>query len=98
WNPHPRPYDGLIELEASLDWRPIWKYHKNVDALPLKVTGSDGKPLPFQQITTEHSSMVELAWRKRVVTPVKIPAFGWNVIEMAWVEGVSPAPIQSPIT
>ena len=86
WNPHPRPYRGPIELEASLDYRPIWKYHKNVDALPLRVSGPDGSDIPYQQIDTEHHSMVELAWRKRVVINADLPAFGWNVIEMAYDE------------
>ena len=98
WNPHPRAFSGPIELEASLDYRPIWKYHKNVDALPLKVSGPDGQPAAFQIIDTEHHSMVELAWRKRVVMPVDLPAMGWNVIEMAWVEGFKPPTVEGPTT
>lgn len=98
WNPHPRPYVGPIELEASLDYRPIWKYHKKVDELPLKVTGPDGKPAVHQIIATEHNSMVELAWRKRVVMPIELPAMGWNVIEMAWVEGATTPTVDQPTT
>jgi alpha-mannosidase len=98
WNAHPRPYAGPIELEASLDYRPIWKYHKKVDELPLKVTGPDGKPAVHQIIDAEHNSMVELAWRKRVVMPVELPAMGWNVIEMAWVEGHNPPSVEQPTT
>ncbi len=98
WNPHPRPYVGPIELEASLDYRPIWKYHKKVDQLPLKVTGADGKPAVHQIIATEHNSMVELAWRKRVVMPVELPALGWSVVELAWVEGATAPSVDQPTT
>ncbi len=88
FNPMPRPYRGMVELEASLDDRPIWKYStkEKVDQLPVRLTAADGKALPFQFIDTEHSSMVELAWRKRVVAPIEVPAMGWTVVEMAYDE------------
>jgi alpha-mannosidase len=97
WNPHPHPYRGPIELESSLDYRPIWKYHKKVDELPLRVRGGDGADLPHQVVDTEHHSMVELAWRKRVVIDADLPAFGWNVIEMAYVEGATSPEVKNPV-
>jgi alpha-mannosidase len=98
WNPHANPYSGPIEIEASLDYRPIWKYHKKVDELPLRVRGADGRDMPYQVIDTEHHAMVELAWRKRVVLNANLPAFGWNVIEMAYVEGATPPAVEDPVT
>lgn len=96
WNPHPQPYCGLIELEASLDYRPIWKYHKRGDALPVRVTGADGKNLSFQPIETENHTIVDLPWRKRVLVPLEVPALGWSVIEMAYDETATP--VKSPTT
>ena len=86
WNPHPYPFRGPIELEASLDYRPIWKYHKNVDALPVRLTAPDGSDVPYQLVDTEHHSMTELAWRKRAIVDAQLPPFGWNVFEMAYDE------------
>ena len=82
----PIAYRGPLEIEASLDYRPIWKYHKNVNALPVRLTAPDGSDVPYQLIDTEHHSMVELAWRKRAVIDADLPAFGWNVLEMAYDE------------
>src|SRR5439155_698721 len=98
WNPHAHPFRGPIELEASLDYRPIWKYHKNVDALPVRVKGPDGRDIPFQIVETEHHAMVELAWRKRIVIDADLPPFGWNIIEMAYVEGAKPERVADSVT
>ncbi len=97
WNPHPHPFRGPIEIEASLDYRPIWKYHKNVDALPVRLTGPDGNDVPYQLIDTEHHSMTELAWRKRAVIDADLPAFGWNVLEMAYDESADIALIPTDV-
>ncbi len=100
WNPHPFPYRGHVELEASLDYRPIWKYQNHPADLPVRVLGPNRQPVPFQLIATEHDSLRDLAWRKRVVVPVAIPALGWNILEMGYVEGLQPAGRQfaSPFT
>ncbi|OGV76782.1 MAG: hypothetical protein A3K19_17540 [Lentisphaerae bacterium RIFOXYB12_FULL_65_16] len=89
WNPHPYEYRGALELETCLDYRPIWAYHKRPQELPIEILDADGQPLPFQETQTEHSSFPELAWRKRVVVPVTLPALGWSVMEMAYVEGAA---------
>ena len=98
WNPHPFRYDGHIELETNLDYRPLIKdYTKRADDVPVEVLGANRKPLPFQSIRTEHSSLVDFPWRKRVVLPVSLPAFGWNVIESGWVEGAKPPVAKNPV-
>ena len=87
WNPHPWPFSGHVEAEACLDYRPLFGYQNRPTEVPLQLLGSDRAPLPFQEVATENRSMVDLAWRKRVVVPVTLPAFGWNVLELGWVEG-----------
>ncbi len=86
WNPHLRPVQTFVELEACLDHRPIWQYKDRAEKLPLEVR-IGGKRAPFQVIETEHECFPELAWRKRVVVPITLPAAGWNVATVAWVEG-----------
>jgi len=88
WNPHPYKYIGPLELEACLDYRPIPAYTNRADKLPVVVRGPDGKPLAIQNIATEHSSFPDLAWRKRVVFPARLPPLGWNVFSMGWEENV----------
>jgi alpha-mannosidase len=97
WNPHPRPFRGHVELEANLDYRPIWKYTNKVDQMPLELRNHNGRRLPFQVVANEHSSMPKLAWRKRIVAPVEVPAFGWSVLEFGWVEGAKIPGVSSPV-
>jgi alpha-mannosidase len=98
WNPHPFRYDGPIELETSLDYRPLMENYTNRDEeVPIEVLGADRKPVPFQIIRNEHSSLKEFPWRKRVVMPVSLPAFGWNVVELGWVEGAKPLVVKNPV-
>ena len=92
FNPHPFAYSGPLELEAALDYRPIWKYSQKDNPpanLPIAVKGPNRKPIPFQIIETEHHAMVGLAWRKRVVVNAQLPAFGWNVFQMVYDESGS---------
>lgn len=85
WNPHLRPVQTSVELEACVDHRPIGAYKDRPAELPLEVR-LNGRPVPHQIIATEHESFVDLAWRKRVVVPVTLPAAGWNVVTLGWVE------------
>lgn len=89
WNPHPWAYTGPVELEASLDYRPIWAYRGRSSELPVALRGPDGQLHPAQIVETEHSAMPALPWRKRVVAPLTLPPFGWSVMELAWEEGAS---------
>jgi len=86
WNPHLRPVQTFVEIEACLDHRPIWQYKDRAKDVPLEVR-IGGKRAAFQIIATEHECFPELAWRKRVVVPITLPAAGWNLATVAWVEG-----------
>jgi alpha-mannosidase len=98
WNPHPFPYNGQIELEGSLDYRPLMENYTNRAAeVPVEVLGTNRMPVSFQSIRTEHSCFEEFPWRKRVVMPVSLPAFGWNVVELGWVEGAKTVAVKNPV-
>jgi len=86
WNPHLRPVQTFVEIEACLDHRPVWQYKDRAEKLPLEVRVG-GKRAAFQIIETEHECFPELAWRKRVVVPITLPAAGWNLATVGWVEG-----------
>jgi len=91
WNPHPHAYHGPLELEASLDYRPIWKYSNRVNDVPVEVRDAGGKSVPFQMVATEHNSMPTLAWRKRVVVNAELPPLGWSLFTLGYVEGAEVA-------
>jgi alpha-mannosidase len=97
WNPYPTPFRGHVEMEAGLDYRPLWQYEGRHKEVPVRVLGPKGEALPFQEIATENRSVVKVPWRKRVLVPVSLPAFGWNVLELGWVEGSVPPEIQNPV-
>jgi alpha-mannosidase len=86
WNPHPQTYRGPLELEAPMDYRPIFAYDKRGDALPLELRDARGRLLPFQTVQPEHLFMTHLPWRKRIVFDAEIPALGWSVFNFGWVE------------
>lgn len=87
WNSGFEPFDGHVELENCLDYRPILEYKDRPSELPIQILDPDRKPLPFQVVDTENAAFPNIPWRKRVVVPIRVPAMGWNVIEMAWCEG-----------
>jgi alpha-mannosidase len=89
WNPHLRPVQTFVELEACVDHRPIGAYQNRAAELPLEVRVG-GRRTAFQAMATEHDSFGDLAWRKRVVVPVTLPAAGWNVATIGWVEKCAP--------
>ena len=84
WNPLPRPVESLVELEASMDYRPIYKFQGKSSEMPVVAFDHAGKALPLQVIATEHTSMPDLPWRKRVIVPVRIPALGWTMVRLGW--------------
>jgi len=98
WNPHPRPFEGPVEIETSIDYRPVAEYLNRGNELPLRLLDARGRPASFQTIATEHAAFEASPWRKRIVTKVKIPALGWTVLEMGWVEGFSPPKAKNPAT
>lgn len=93
WNSRPSPFRGLVELEASLDYRPLYEFENRADEVPVIALDSHGKPLPLQTIQTEHSSMPNLPWRKRVAIPLEIPSWGWSVVRLGWRDKHSRAPL-----
>jgi alpha-mannosidase len=91
FNPHPWPYRGPVEMEASLDYRMV----KREDELPVALDGPDGSPIPHQVIEQESSVAVSThAWRRRVAFHAEIPALGWSVYRMGWKPGAQNAPAQ----
>lgn len=93
WNPHPWTVRKHIEVEVSLDYRPIWTYPGAHEKAPVSVAeGHTGKKLPMQFIPEENDSMVDLLWRRRAVVPVEIPPLGWTLLQM----GMNPnAPVSA---
>jgi len=87
WNPRPQPYEGPIELEACLDYRPVFAYENRPDAVPIEVRGPDGRALPFQRIKPEHTFLNTIPWRVRILTHARLPALGWAGFSVGWVEG-----------
>jgi len=87
WNPHPFPFRGHVEIEASLDYRPVYAYDGRDDALPVEVRGANGRRVRFQTVATESRILPHIPWRRRVLAPVRLPAMGWNVMTLGWVEG-----------
>lgn len=86
WNPHLRPLRTMVEFKATLDHRPIMSYLNRAAELPVEVRVG-GRRVPFQLLPTEHDCFPQLAWRKRMLVPMDLPAAGWNVVTAGWVEG-----------
>ena len=84
WNPLPKPFTGLLEIEASVDYRPLHGHSADVGSLPLFLGGPDGERPAFQEIPTEHFSMRGSSWRKRLVIRSEIPPLGWKVFRLGF--------------
>jgi alpha-mannosidase len=98
WNPNPHEYSGPVELEASLDYRPLWQYEHKFNQVPVELFGPDGKAVPFQIVNTEHSAMPFLPWRKRVVFQAKIPPMSWSVFQLGLAKKMKAPKPPSPAT
>jgi alpha-mannosidase len=92
WNPDPHPFDGPVEFEAPLDYRPLDAFKNRPDAVPLEVRDGAGRALPFQCVAVENDFALETPWRKRFVARVKIPPCGWHVLTA----GLADAPARAP--
>lgn len=97
WNPRPEDYEGPVELEAAMDYRPVWKYQGRAAELPVELRDASGKALPFQPIPTEHLAMPEFPWRKRLVTRLRIPAMGWRLVTLGWKEKARVPAVADPV-
>jgi alpha-mannosidase len=90
WNPHLEPLQAFVEIEAGIDHRPVWSYRGRPRELPLEVRVA-GRRAPFQEIAAENDcGFGDAPWRKRVLAPVGLPAAGWTVATVVWVEGTEP--------
>lgn len=85
-NPLAHPYCGLIELEACLDHRPLWRYANRGDTVPLELRGPARARLRFQVVRSGHNFMMHIPWRMRIVFEAVIPAKCWAVFTLGWVE------------
>jgi alpha-mannosidase len=95
WNPSERIFHGQVEVEAPLDYRPLWDYRNR--AVPFGLWDAKRRSLPFQEIATEHSSLPGLPWRKRVLVTLTLPPFGWEVVTMGMTDRKEkPLPVQNP--
>lgn len=83
WNPLDREWSGLVEIEAGLDYRPLF----GVTAPDLQVVGPSGKSQPFQVVSVGNNFMPNLTWRVRVLTRIKIPARTSSILSLGWVPG-----------
>lgn len=96
FNPHPQAYHGPLELEASLDYRPLTKYEGRPAEVPVEVRDGRGRKVPFQVIETEHQFLPNLPWRRRVLIDAKLPAGSAEVFTVGWVEGSKPVSVAAP--
>ena len=92
FNPLPTDFSGHIELEASLDSRPLWQYEHRTAEVPLRFVGLAGQPLCHQTIALEANWHMYDHWRRRILVPVTIPALGWSVVELGYSEEATPNP------
>ena len=65
-----------------MDYRPLFEYENRPSEVPFTVRDAAELELPFQEVRTEHTSMISLPWRKRVVLPLEIPACGWQIVRL----------------
>lgn len=86
FNPHPWPYRGMLEMEASMDDRPLWAHRGKPEECRVELRGPDGSLRPWQRIESESEVCLDIPWRRRIVFPAEIPAMGWAVYSMGWVE------------
>lgn len=97
-NPHQQAFNGLVELEAGIDYRPIFTYENRPEELPLEVRGPDGALVPFQLLETENDFLARFPWRRRVLVPAELAPLGWQVLSLGYVEGAEKPEISGPVT
>ena len=86
FNPHPHSYRGPIEMEASLDYRPLHQYAGRPGEVPLAVRDAAGNQVPFQIVATENQFMPQLPWRCRVLLEAQIAARHGEIYTVGLVE------------
>jgi alpha-mannosidase len=83
WNPHPTPFKGFVEIETSLDYRPLYALKDRCEG-GIRLIGPGGESLPFQVIATESHCIAAAPWRRRIVAPMELPPMGWKVLQFGW--------------
>lgn len=78
FNPTPYPFCGLVELEAALDYRPIWEFYGHPEQVCADVRDELQQIIPSQSIETEHCYLRSLPWRSRQLFRLEIPPFGYR--------------------
>ena len=96
-NPHEQAFAGFVELEQSLDARPISRYQSAPQTLPLEVLDDQGKPLPFQRIAAENHCSYGSSWRARVLVQMRLPANSSRIVTMGYVENAQQIQVQSQV-
>ncbi|MCC7351662.1 MAG: hypothetical protein IT446_13960 [Phycisphaerales bacterium] len=87
WNSLPYPMERFVEAEVCVDHRPVFEYRDRADQLPIRILDAQRRSIPFQLIVP-HSRVCEQApWRRRVLFSARLPALGWSIHEIGWVEG-----------
>lgn len=95
-NPEPVPVESLVEFEGCLDYRPLFAYSGQVDAVPSVLRGTDGNAVASQRIRVENRFGNEtLPWRERRVARVSLPGFGWGVYTLGLEQTAAEAPTGS---
>ena len=82
FNPHPHAYRGPLELEAPLDYRPLFAWRGRPTRIPLVVRDPAGRAVPFQFVSPEHLYARELPWRMRVLLTGTVPSLGYAVYRL----------------
>ncbi len=82
FNPTPYPFNGLVELEASLDYRPLWEFYGHPEQVCADVRDENQRVIPSQNIETEHCFLRSLPWRFRQLFNLEIPPFGYRRLTM----------------
>ncbi|HEV7300309.1 MAG TPA: glycoside hydrolase family 38 C-terminal domain-containing protein [Tepidisphaeraceae bacterium] len=90
FNPHDEAFAGYVELEAAVDYRPVFAYQDRADLLPLQLMDGSGRAVAFQRVAVENAFMRNIPWRQRVLTFAELPPRGWTIYDLAWVEGAAP--------
>lgn len=94
FNPTPFPFRGLVEMEAALDYRPLWEFYLHPELACAEVRDENQQVIPSQNIDTEHCYMRDLPWRLRQLFEIEIPPFGYRRLYMGKVpleESVKPS-------
>jgi len=98
FNPRPVPFDGFVELEGTLDYRPLFEYFNRMDEVPYDIRDERQKSLPFQQVDPESGPAGNpIPWRKRGLLHLDIPAFGYRLLYFGMCEKMPPAAAPSAV-